>query len=248
MSVSSPALFDDDCAADVRELFKERVASGESPAKARKELLRSFEIDSRDNSDYTVFWLALAATQWRLGCLEPIVLRTALRIIDNGSDLPRWSDLPEFQKKRQRVLETLRRQLVRPNSKPSNVRPKSPRCTSWSRGSIFAYKVAEGCLILLRVIAVWKNGIDDLPVCELLDWVGRDLPSDSEIRQIKIRRNCRYASESAFAFHLAKQHVSRCCTLPGHFEPELSEDIDYLLPLHFGDIQNQLAEHFGMEF
>lgn len=246
MSASSPALFDDDCAADVRDLFKERIATGVSSTKARKELMRDFEIESKANPEYTVFWLALAATEWQLGCLEPIVLRTALRIIDSGSDLPRWGDVTNLRQRRQKVLETLRRQLVRPNVKPSMVRPRTPRCTSWTRGSVFTYKLREGCLVLLRVIAVCKNGVDDFPVCELLDWVGQEMPSVAEVRQLKIRRNWRYASESAFSFPLVKRYLSRCFTLPEQFEPELPEHVDHLLPIDFDDIENGLSENFRL--
>lgn len=61
-----------------------------------------------------VLWLALAATQWKCGRLEPHVLQQALEAIDSGSDLASWDAGSRDQKKRQAVLQKLRAQLVSP--------------------------------------------------------------------------------------------------------------------------------------
>lgn len=64
-------------------------------------------INDRDESD--VFWLALAATQWKHGRLEEDVKAKALRVIASGHNLRRWTaDNPEEAMKRAAVLEKLK--------------------------------------------------------------------------------------------------------------------------------------------
>ena len=86
MGASSAKLFDDDLAADIRELFQELLQRGETAASATQALLQNFD-DIIDTEEETVFWLALAAVQWEYASLQPNVRNRALKIIANGTDL-----------------------------------------------------------------------------------------------------------------------------------------------------------------
>jgi hypothetical protein len=74
-----------------------------------------------DMDEAPVFWLALAATQWKYGCLSEDVRTEALRVIDSGMDLVRWSGAAAAR--RRKVLDALRDQLQSPQ--PTFRRPRS---------------------------------------------------------------------------------------------------------------------------
>ena len=98
----------------------------------------------------------------------------------------------------------------------------------------------------MRVIDVRDNVDDDLFLCELLDWVGKDLPEDSTIVKLPIRRNKRYPSESCFYFPMLKKHVARCRTLGVRTPTVLKDEYGYVLPIDFNALPEVLVEHFGM--
>src|SRR5262249_9543768 len=114
MGAWGTALFSDDTACDVRDDYLDLVGDGLSGPEATKALLKEWSNSLKDPDEAPVFWLALAATQWKCGRLEADVLQEALRVIDGGIDLARWDAGSRDYKKRQAVLEKLRAQLVSP--------------------------------------------------------------------------------------------------------------------------------------
>ena len=56
---------------------------------------QNLRILSNDEDEACVFWLALAATQSKLGRLIDLVRDRAIEIIDSGADLRRWENKPE---------------------------------------------------------------------------------------------------------------------------------------------------------
>jgi len=95
MGAWGTALFSDDTARDVRDSYIDLVGDGLTGPEATKALLREWAASLDDPDESPVFWLALAATQWRCGRLESHVLQQALNVIDSGSDFSRkvvgWS-------------------------------------------------------------------------------------------------------------------------------------------------------------
>jgi hypothetical protein len=85
-------IFSDDLASDIRTRYRDLVGDGFSGQQATEILLSEYGEVLSDPDGAPVFWLALAATQWRCGRLEPEVLVHALEVIDSGSDLLRWLD------------------------------------------------------------------------------------------------------------------------------------------------------------
>jgi hypothetical protein len=247
MGASGVKLFDDDLAADVLDLFVERLKQGRSGAQATKAVIDDFEgiVGTEEES---VFWLALAFVQWEYGMLQRRVLTRALEVIDDGSDLARWRHAPQLERKRRKLLERLRDQLTsrRPNPKSVRVRKRLPPRCEWREGDVFSYRLPSGHYLLMRVIAVRDNVDNDLPLCELLDWLGEDLPDRDVIGSLPIRRNKRYPSESAFNFPMLKKYLSRCQTLGIHSPPVLPNDGSYVLPIDFRQLPSQLEEYFGM--
>lgn len=90
MGASSTALFSDDVACDVRDEFVEMYSAGSNATEVTTALIRSWSDSIQDVDDGPIFWLALAATQWKYGCLGEEVRTHAIEIIDDDADLKRW--------------------------------------------------------------------------------------------------------------------------------------------------------------
>jgi hypothetical protein len=170
MGVWGAGLFSDDTALDVKGAYRERLAQGMSGADATSEILANFGSDVDDAQDGPPVWLALAATQWRYGRLEEHVRDRALRIIDDGSDLARFSGVPKLQRARARVLEKLRAQLCSPPRPAATVRRRIPAQCDWEKGEILGFRRDSGAWLTLYVrdIAQTKDG-DQYPEVCILD-------------------------------------------------------------------------------
>jgi hypothetical protein len=73
-----------------------------------------------DVNDGPVFWLSLAHTQWKYGCLTDEMRQRALAVIDSGADLQRWAG--PHESKRRAALNTLKATLLSPQPKPRRPR------------------------------------------------------------------------------------------------------------------------------
>lgn len=111
MGASGFGLFQDDVAVDVRGEYLDLLRSGASDADAFRTMLREWTESIADDDDGPVFWLALAATQWEYGRLNPRTKLQALKIIDQGKGLDRWAEAG-LGKKRQVVLRQLKKKLL----------------------------------------------------------------------------------------------------------------------------------------
>lgn len=112
MGTSGTALFADDVACDVRDAVVEFLRAGGDPAASTLQAIRQHGELIDDEDDGPVFWLALAATQWKYGCLDDAVRARAIAVIDGGADAARWTGAAA--QRRQTVLDALRAQLTSP--------------------------------------------------------------------------------------------------------------------------------------
>jgi hypothetical protein len=115
-------IFSDDEAADIRDAYRDFVGEGLTGAEATRRLLTESADSLNDPDVGPVFWLALAATQLRVGRLEQSVKERAIEVIDSGVDLRRWSDDPKLARRRQAVLVKLRARLQGPPRPPTRIR------------------------------------------------------------------------------------------------------------------------------
>jgi hypothetical protein len=67
MGAWGPAIFSDDTACDVREDYKDCLGDGLTPSEATDRILLEWKESLEDFDEQSVVWLALAATQWKLG-------------------------------------------------------------------------------------------------------------------------------------------------------------------------------------
>jgi hypothetical protein len=133
-----------------------------------------------------VIWLALAATQWRLGQLLPEVAQHALTLIDDGSDLATWENARD-RTRRATVLAKLRIQLESPPPKPRRPRRQADRSTDWLPGDVYEYRLTSGSKVFLRVLRLWPNNRRETsfdPCCDLVDWPVGGEPPTAELLQV----------------------------------------------------------------
>jgi len=163
--------------ANVRDGYIDLLGDGLSGPQATERLLAEWSSSLNDQNETPVFWLALAATQWKCGRQESRVLQEALNVIDNGSDLVRWKSSSDYRK-RQAVLQNLRAKLLSPQPPEKHVPKRFRDVSDWRVGDLVTYRLISGRLIILRVIGHNADRGGTAPIVELLDWVGRELPDN----------------------------------------------------------------------
>lgn len=186
MGAWGPAIFSDDLACDVRDEFKDLIADGLSSEEATGELINNYGINKEDLEDYNVFWLSLAATQWKIGRLTDDTKKKALKIIDSDSDLERWREEgePGWAKRREKYLLKLRVKLISPQPEPKKVKKRYKSKTDLEVGDAISYQLNSGNYSIFRVIGHHTDDGGTDPVCELCDWIGKEIPSPQEIEKL----------------------------------------------------------------
>ena len=193
MGAWGTAVFSDDTACDVRDGYLDLLGDGLSGPDATKKLVREWSKSLNDPDEAPVFWLALAATQWKYGRLETQVLQQALSAIDRGSDLSRWDVDSKDYRKRRGVLDKLRAQLTSSQPPEKRVSKRFRESNDWKIGELIAFRLISGGFVVLRVIGHHTDKGGTCPICELLDWTGDILPSESQLKTIGIRKTIREA-------------------------------------------------------
>src|SRR5262249_5388448 len=128
MGAWGTAIFSDDTAADTRDAFTDFIADGLTPRQATDRIIKESADILEEEDDAGVFWLSLAATQWKLGRLVDRVRDRAIAIVESGTDLHRWEENPKAEiNQRKKHLEKLDKQLLSPPPPPKKVKafPKS---------------------------------------------------------------------------------------------------------------------------
>jgi len=172
------ALFSDDIACDIRDLYKDLLADGLDGAEATRQALSNYGPPQDDWDNAVVFWVSLAVTQSGLGRLDPAVAERALKLLDDGGDLWRWEEAgPKKVAQRKAALEKARAQLTGPQPPRRTIRlPKTPL----QPGDVLTRPVQDDRYLLLRVARI-KRGV---PVMVMLDFADRQLPTLDQIAQI----------------------------------------------------------------
>lgn len=177
MGTWGPAIFSDDFAMDLRDEFREAIANGQSAQQAL-DLLKLKYKDSLDDPDEgPVFWLALAATAWKIGRLDDALRDKALAIIAVGEGLDRWDDA-KLRAQREKVLADLAEQLRSPQGKPVKFKKKAPLSTDWLQGEVLGYQLPTGKWLLIHVIGVQEQQGHRYPLVEVYDWRDKSVPPD----------------------------------------------------------------------
>jgi hypothetical protein len=197
MGMRATSIFSDDTAFYVRADFLEHIGNALSADEATRQVLASYGMETRgepDDLEHVMFWLGLAATQWRCGRLLDAVKDRALRVIDAGADLELWTDsaTPREIAKRREVLGELRLQLLSPQPRAKKIKKVTRERSEWEVGHALSYRLSSGQFIVLRVIDVF---IDERrfrsPVLDVCDWIGAS-PPDGEAIVALPRRHTKF--------------------------------------------------------
>ncbi|MGH3390276.1 MAG: hypothetical protein ACRDOO_15515, partial [Actinomadura sp.] len=155
MSAWGYALFSDDTACDVRDDYRELIEDGIGDTEATQKVLADYTEALDDPDDGPIVWLALAASQSKIGRLEPSVLAKALEVLDQGLGLDRWAEEgPKELAKRQAALEKIRAQLTGPQPARKKLRRPWRYVTDLVPGNVLTYRSKSGNYVLLRVAQV----------------------------------------------------------------------------------------------
>lgn len=191
MGTWGPKLYQDDLAEDIRDYYKDQLHRGKKGIDITQELLVQYQIEISDFEEASVFWFALADTQWNLGRLEDKVKETALKHILLGDDLERWKiENPKMAKAREQTIEELRQKLLSPQPPEKKVTQyKIYRC-EWEYGDVYAYQLESdlaeekelyGRYFLIQKVdeGVWHTG-HIVPIVYVKITSDTNLPSNVE--------------------------------------------------------------------
>jgi hypothetical protein len=167
--------------------YRDLVGDGLTGQEATDILLEEYSEVFDDPDVAPVFWLALAATQWRCGRLEPRVQAKAMDAIDIGADLVRWQEAPQLLIKRQAVLNELRRTLLSPQPPQKKIRKRFRNTCEWEIGEIIGYRLQSGSLVMFRVIDYFVDLGGTSPIFEVLDWIGQEIPARENLQTVGIK-------------------------------------------------------------
>jgi len=246
MGAWGTAVFSDDIACDVRDSYIDFVGDGLTGPDATNALLREWSASLDDPDRSPVFWLALAATQWRCGRLEPHVLQKALHVVDSGADLARWESDPKDLKKRRAVLAKLRVQLTSPGPPEKRI-PKRFRDTNeWRVGDLVAYRMRSGYFAILRTIGHHRDEGGTGPICELLDWSGEHLPRSLESLGVRKSLGVRPITQFLIGRTRAKERPDDRLQVLGVNLPPAQKPAEFTVTL-WRWFDTMLKENFGLE-
>jgi hypothetical protein len=169
-------IFDNDEACDVRDLYRALLANKVTDDDAMRQVLDKFA----DATNPDAVWIALAASQWKLGRLVPEVRDRSLEVIDSGHELDEtWEG--ELQK-RKTVLERLRVQLISPQPQRRVVRKPWRDVTDLKPGDVLAIRLNEELAAALRVIWIEEDMLGwRTPLMEVFAWEAAGPPSVSAL-------------------------------------------------------------------
>jgi hypothetical protein len=187
MGVWGVGLSSDDTAADVRDVYRSCRAEGMDGTAATNKVISLFKDSHDDSDDGPPFWLSLAATQFRYGRLEEYVRDRAIKIVDDGTDLARFSATPKLVRARERVLQKLRAQLIGPQHEPVKVRPDVPSECAWEPGEVVGFQCNSGEWIPLHVQGVGESRRSRYPIVSVLDTPFEridDATEDTPVRRV----------------------------------------------------------------
>jgi len=208
MGAWGTAIFSDDLAADIKGDFRDLIGDGLSGPEAVDRLTADYREALEDEHEAAVFWIALAAIQWKLGRLDDRTRQNALDVIGRGTDLSRWDD-PKDLKAREKVLKELKIQLLSPQPETKKVPRRIRSDNQWAVGEVVAFRLLSGKWTLLRTIGHHADKGGRSAICELLDSSTREVPPVDVINRLPVRREVTARGISQFLFQEPRKKVDK---------------------------------------
>lgn len=195
MGTWGTGLFDNDFAKDVRGDYIDKLYSGKSAEEASREMVAS-SIPAADDEEEELFWLALAATQWEYGRLQPDVKEKALEHLSKEQVLDRWREAGSKQKEEwENTLSQLKERLLSDQLPEKKIQKKKRFVCNWEPGAVFAYRFEgeyskeKGFFHQFFVFRKVSEGEwyphHIIPILEIYDWIGKKLPTIEDVRLMR---------------------------------------------------------------
>ena len=239
------AIFSDDLAADLRTDLTELIGEGLSVSEATDRLMTEYTSSLNDPDEKTVFWIALASAQWKIGRLEERTKQTALQIMDDGSDLIRWQN-PKDRARRAEVLEKARAELLSAQPPAKRIPRSIKEANDWQIGEIIGFRLSSGKWTLLRVIDHHVDKGGRFAICELLDWVGDQFPPQEVIAQLPIRKETVPGGVSQFLFQQPRKKSDQSRVVKIGVTTSPSQTAGGFTAVVWPHVDHQLASLFGL--
>lgn len=179
MGTWGPGIFSNDFASDLREAFRDEIASGASAQEALTCLQKRYSDELADPDEGPVFWLAIAATAWKIGRLEEPLKARALQIIARGEGIDHWESGPP-RNKRQQALRELAMRLESPQPAVVKLKKRGVLTNDWAVGEVLGLRLQSGNWTLIHVLDHHQDAGGRSAICELLDWKAKDIPPSQE--------------------------------------------------------------------
>ena len=204
MGAWGTGLYQDDTTCDVKEEYLNLLKIGKGPKEAMEEMIINWEDCIEDVEAGTLFWFALAETQWKYGLLDEKVKEIALKYIEEGIDLERWEEDQKLYTKRKTELEKLKEKLGSEQPKGKKIPKMTFQRANWKIGDIILYQILNENLkdhkwykkyVLLKMAGTRKSNIGSLPkeiyyneydLLSLYNWIGDKEIDIEKIDELKI--------------------------------------------------------------
>jgi hypothetical protein len=179
------AVFSDDTACDIRSEYRELLEDQVPDDEATRRVVAAYAALGDDEEH--LLWIALAATQSRLGRLDDHVRDRALAVIDEERGLELWEEAgAALLAKRKKVLAGLRQQLTGPQPERKVVRRPYRHVTDLEPGAVLSCPLEAGDLALVVVRTIHEHRINVAPVLSPFRWRGPHVPDDDAVRELEM--------------------------------------------------------------
>lgn len=232
-----------------RDFLEDQVPDEEATART----IEWFDIG--DDPEHCEMWLALAATQHKVGRLDDAIRDRAIQIIDSGDGEGWWREEGGRELSRRRVVLTkLRDQLTGPQPPRRTMREPRRRTTDLTAGMVLSYTNPNGDtqrLALWRVLRIRPSRTEDTPILGWLAWDGEAVPEVHELQTLAVRNEQSLAQPESPDVDPPEQPLARPATYAIHQHQAndwRSTGFQHVATVepHAGD--DEAEEWFGMDW
>jgi hypothetical protein len=148
MGVWDIGLYSSDFALDLKPTITTMLKLPLSETEILEHIKKAYSeiCENKTDEDYTIFWLVLADQMHKKGISLPKVFEMAIAIIDSVEDIRMCKDLgmlePEL-KKREKILQDLKKRLSFPVEKKARKTLKKPQELIFQNGDLFCFPIND---------------------------------------------------------------------------------------------------------
>ena len=97
MDIMGTKIYSDSLATAIRDDYQKLIGFGIADQETEEIILKAYKGIHENEAYHSIFWIALAYTEWRLGRLSDRVKAKAIEVIDSGEDLKKWKKVVDLE-------------------------------------------------------------------------------------------------------------------------------------------------------